>query len=187
MRERYWLAAFWVLVVGSWVFGVVYGRWISNEGFFLDLSQVVHIPGPSQLDAWWQPLVYFIFTVVAVFVLSQLFFGAGAAIFLFARGVYDSTLIAKLESTIGSWSFPDLPMNDICVVLLIALILTVNLPLCLWSAQLGTQRSVYMLQRLRGKPVRPELGTGPFSQFLIILAASIAIGLIAAFLFSYAQ
>ena len=187
MRERYWLAAFWVLVVGSWVLGVAYGRWISNQGFFLDLSQAVRVPDPAQFDVWWQPLAYFVFTVIAVFVLSQLFFGVGAAIFLFARGVYDSTLIAKLESIIRGWSFPDLPMNEICMVLLIALILAINLPLCLWSAQLGGQRSAYMLQRIRGKPVRPELGTEPFSQFLIILALSIIIGLTAAFLFSYTQ
>ena len=185
MHERYWLAAFWVLVVGSWVFGVAHGRWISNEGFFLDLSQAVRISDPAEFDAWWQPFVYFIFTVVAAFVLSQLFFGAGAAIFLFARGVYDSTLIAKLEITIGGWSLPDLPMDEICMVLLVFLILGVNLPLCLWAAHLGGQRSAYMLQRIRGKPVKPELGTRPFSQFLIILAVSIALGLIASLLFSY--
>ncbi len=188
MRERRWLAAFWLLVIGSWVLGVVYGRWMGGgSGLFADLGQAVSVTDPFLLDAWWQPLAYFVLTVISVFVLSQLFFGAGAAIFLFARGVCDSVLIAKLETTVGGWSLIDVPLDESFKVLVIGLILTVNLPLCLWTAHLGTQRSVYILQRLRGKPIKPEIGARPMSGFLLILAASVAVGLIAAFLFSYAQ
>lgn len=188
MREEYWRAFFWLLVVGSWTFGVAYGHWVSTgEGLFLELSKAVRVPGSVALDAWWEPLVYFIFTVVAIFVLAQLFFGAGAALFLFARGVYDSTLIIRIGTEVRGWSFPDLPTDGVFMVLFVVLILAVNLPLCLWAAHMGTQRSIYIWHRLTGKPVKPEAGVRPIQDFLLILAASIAAGLIAAFLFSYAQ
>ena len=186
MREEYWQAFFWLLVVGSWVFGVTYGRWVgAGEGFFLELSKAVRVP--DEFSAWWGPLAYFVLTVVAIFVLAQLFFGAGAALFLFARGFYDSTLIMRAEGFVRSWSFPNLPTNEVLTVLLIVLILAVNLPLCLWAAHMGTQRSIYVWQRLTGKPVKPEAGVRPMRDFLLILAASIVVGLVATFLFSYAQ
>ncbi|MDI6819555.1 MAG: hypothetical protein QMC89_01435 [Candidatus Hodarchaeaceae archaeon] len=188
MREEYWRAAFWLFVIGSWVFGISYGRWSGGgKGFFLELSRAVRIPSPMQLNVWWEPLVYFVFTVIAIFVLSQLFFGVGAAVFLFSRGVYDSAMIAELEAMMRGWSFPDIPMNEVWTALLIVLILVVNLPLCLWAAHIGTQRSMYMWYRLTGKPVRPEASMKPITSLLLILAASIAVGLAAAFIFSYIQ
>jgi len=186
MREDYWGALFWLLVVGSWVFGVACGRWVgAGRGFFLELSKAVRVP--IEFGAWWEPLGYFIFTTVAIFALAQLFFGAGAALFLFARGFYDSTLITGAERIVHGWSFPDLQMGDFLTVLLIVLILAVNLPLCLWAAHMGTQRSIYVWHRLTGKPVKPEAGVRPMRDFLLILAASIAAGLVATFVFSYSQ
>jgi hypothetical protein len=186
MREEYWFAFFWLLVIGSWVFGVAFGRWVGvGGGFFLELSKAVRVP--SDFGAWWEPLVYFIFTTVAVFALAQIFFGAGAALFLFARGFYDSTLIMSAESTVRGWTFPNLPVGGLTNVLLIVLILAVNLPLCLWAAHMGTQRSLYVWQRLTGKPVKPEAGVRPMRDFLLVLAASIVAGLVASFLFSFAQ
>lgn len=184
MHEEYWQAAFWLLIVGSWVFGVAYGRWGGGGGVFVDLSQAVRVPSPLELSAWWQPLVYFTLTVLATFVLAQLFFGVGAGIFLFARGVYDSTLIFELESTVGGWSFPDIPAEQFWMVLFIVLILVVNLPLCLWAAHLGTRRATRMWYRIRGKPLRPS-GTPPMPTLSIILAASLAAGLAGAFIISY--
>lgn len=187
MQEQRWQAAFWLLVVGSWVTGVVYGKWLDGDtGFFVDLSQAVSVTTPFSLEFWWQPLAYFVLTVISVFALSQLGFGAGAGVFLFARGTYDSTLITQLETTVGGWSLTNVPIDESFKILIIGLILAVNLPLCLWAAHLGTQRSVYLLQRLRGVPVKPEFGSVPLSSFLMILAASVAVGLIATFLFSYA-
>ncbi|MCK4405882.1 MAG: hypothetical protein KAV43_05185 [Hadesarchaea archaeon] len=185
MRGEYWHAAFWLLVIGSWVLGVAYGRWGGDGGFFVDLSQAVRVPSPLELSEWWQPLAYFTLTVLATFVLAQLFFGVGAAVFLFSRGVYDGKLIVLLEQTVGGWSFPNIPANEFWMVLFIVLILTVNLPLCLWAAHLGTRRATYMWYRLRGKPLKPEVGAGPMTTLLLILAASVAAGLVGAFLISY--
>ena len=183
MREEYWHHAFWLLVIGSWVLGIAYGRWGGGGGFFLDLSQAVSVPYPQGM--WWQPLVYFVLTVIAAFVLSQLFFGAGAAIFLFSRGVYDSMLLGNLQLIVGGWTFPDIPPNQLWAVFFIVLILAVNLPLCLWAAHLGTQQATRMWYRLRGKPVKPGAGAEPLQTFLVILAASVVAGLIGSLAVSY--
>ncbi len=172
-----------MLVIGSWVLGVAYGRWGGDGGFFVELSQAVRVP--LDLDIWWQPLAYFVLTVLATFVLSQLFFGVGAAVFLFSRGVYDGILITRLEQTVGGWAFPNIPATQFWGVLFIVLILAVNLPLCLWAAHLGTRRATYMWYRLRGKPLKPEVGAGPMITLLLILAASVAAGLVGAFVISY--
>jgi hypothetical protein len=186
MREEYWYALFWLLVIGSWVFGVAFGTWVGfGKGFFLELSKAVSVP--SNFGSWWEPLAYFIFTTVTVFVLAQIFFGAGAVLFLFARGFYDSTLIMNAENIVRGWSFPNLPVGEFMNVLLIVLILSVNLPLCLWSGHMGTQRSLYVWQRLTGKLVKPEAGVRPLRDFVLVLAASIVAGLVASFLFSFAQ
>jgi len=186
MREDYWHAAFWLLVVGSWVFGVAHGRWGGGGGFFVNLSQAVRVPSPLELGAWWQPLAYFALTALATFVLAQLFFGVGAAVFLFSRGVYDSLLISQLEQLVGGWSFPNIPANEFWMVLFIVLILVVNLPLCLWAAHLGTRRATRMWYRLWGKPLKPEVGAGPMMILLLILAASVAAGLVGSFVITYA-
>ncbi len=185
MREDYWLAAFWLLIIGSWVLGFAYGRWGGAGGLFVDLSQAVRVPSPLGLGAWWQPLVYFVLTVLTTFVLAQLFFGVGAAVFLFSRGVYDSFLISQLEQLAGGWSFPDIPANQFWMVLFIVLILAVNLPICLWAAHLGLMRAMRMFYRLRGKPLKPEVSTKPMVTLLILLAASVAAGLVGAFIISY--
>ena len=185
MRAEYLAPTFWLVVVGSWVFGVAYGYWAGN-GIFLELSKAVRVPSPLVLDVWWQPLLYFTLSALALFLLAQILFGAGAALFLFARGVYDSSLILALEGTVRGWSFPShIPIDEMFTVLFILLILAVNLPLCLWSAHLGTQRAVYAWYRLRGKPVKPGSGVFPILNLLLILAASLAVGLVGAFMLSY--
>ncbi len=184
MREEYWQAAFWVFVIGSWAFGFAYGRWASGEGFFWELGKAVSVPSPLSLDAWWQPLAYFVLTVVAIFVLAQLFFGVGAGVFLFARGVCDSAVVFAIEDL--ARPFPDISTRAAWMLVLAVLILAVNLPLALWSAHIGTRRASYMWRRLRGQPVKPEVATMPMFNFLIVLAISIAAGLAAAVAFSYA-
>lgn len=184
MREDYWYAASWLLVVGSWVLGVAYGRWGGDGEFFVDLSRAVRVPYPQNM--WWQPLLYFVLTVLVTFVLAQLFFGVGAAVFLFSRGVYDSMLITQLERIAGGWSFPNIPANEFWMVLFIVLILAVNLPLCLWAAHLGTRRAMHVWYRLRGKPLKPGAGAGPMITLWLILAASVASGLVGSFILSYA-
>ncbi len=181
MREEYWHYVFWLVVVGSWVFGFAYGKWGDGYGgIFSDLGQAVSVPHPAQLDIW-QPILYLTLTVVASFVLSQLFFGVGAAVFLFARGVSDSGLVTSLESMVSSWRLTAVPTGELWTVLFIMLVLAVNMPLCLWAAQLGTQRSRRMLYRLRGKPIKPGVNTEPISNILIIITVSLAVGLLATF------
>ena len=165
--------------------GFAYGRWGDGGGLFIDLSQAVRVPSPSELNAWWQPLVYFTFTILATFLLSQLFFGVGAGIFLFSRGVYDSLLIAELGQRVGSWKLLEIPVKEFLTVLFIVLILAVNLPICLWAAHLGLIRAMRMFYRLRGKPLRPEVGAKPVVTLLILLAASIATGLVGSFILTY--
>lgn len=186
MRGEYRHYAFWLLIIGSWVLGVVYGRWGGGGfGIFADLGQAVSVPSPTLLS-WWQPLLYFVLTVVAAFVLSQIFFGAGAAIFLFSRGVCDVLLFNNLELMVGRWTLPSIPSNELWSVFFIMLVLTVNLPLCLWAAHLGTQRATRMLYRLKGRPLKPEIGSGTILNLLLVLTASLVAGLVAAFALSYA-
>ena len=182
MRDEYWHAFFWVFVVASWAFGFAYGRWAGGGGFFSELGKAVSVP--LGFSSWWQPLVYFTLTILAMFVLAQLFFGVGAAIFLFARGVGDSAVILALEDIVRK--FPDFLTRDAWMLVLGMLILVVNLPLCIWSAHLGTQRTVYMWRRLRGQPMKPETATKPIFNFLIVMAISIVTGVVAAVAFSYA-
>jgi hypothetical protein len=184
MRDEYWQAFFWVFVVASWAFGFAYGRWAGGGGFFLELGKAVSVPSPLGFSSWWQPLVYFTLTILAMFVLAQLFFGVGAAIFLFARGVSDSAVILALEAMVRP--FPNIPTHDAWMLVLGMLILAVNLPLCIWSAHMGTQRTVYMWRRLRGQPMKPETATKPIFNFLIVMAISIVTGIVAAVAFSYA-
>ena len=181
MREEYWHYAFWLIVVGSWVFGVAYGKWGGGYGgLFSDLGRAVSVPWPSQLELW-QPIMYFTLTVVAAFVLSQLFFGVGAAVFIFSRGVSDSGLITSMEIMVGNWNLASVSPAEIWTMFFIMLVLAVNMPLCLWAAQLGTQRAIRMLYRLRGKLMKPLANVEPISNLLIILAVSLAVGLTATF------
>jgi len=202
MRGEYWYYAFWLLIIGSWVLGVAYGRWGGgSSGVFADLGKAVSVPTPvientaadnvggagqavslSATMSLWQPILYFTLTVVASFVLSQIFFGAGAAVFIFSRGVNDALLFSNIESMVGRSNLTSIPFWPI---LFIILVLTVNLPLCLWAAHLGTQRATQMLYRLRGKPIKPEGGIKPTSGMFITLAVSLVVGLIATLALSY--
>lgn len=179
MREEYLYYTFWLVVVGSWVLGVAYGKWGGGYGgFFSDLGQAVSVPRPSQLELW-QPIVYFTLTVVAAFALSQLFFGVGAAVFLFARGVADGGLITYVEAMVGNWKLTSISPAEIWTAFFIMLVLAVNTPLCLWAAQQGTQRAMRMLYRLRGKPLKPLAGVEPMSNLIMMTAVSLAVGLLA--------
>lgn len=187
MREEYWRALFWLLVVGSWSMGLIYERLTSlGEGLFLELGRVVSVPQPAELDLWWKPLAYFPLCALAAFILSQVFFGGGAAIFLFSRGVHDSLLISSLAASVQGLKFPGFGLSEFLPILLSLLILGVNLPLCMWAAHAGSQRSIYTLHRLRGKAVSPELGSKPFTTFLFISAASVAAGLVGALMLAHA-
>jgi hypothetical protein len=183
MRDEYWHALLWVFVVASWAFGFAYGRWAEGSGFFLELGKAVSIPSPLEFSSWWQPLIYFTLTILAMFVLAQLFFGVGAAIFLFARGVCDSSIVFALEGIVRK--FPDIPTREAWMLVIAMLILAVNLPICIWSAHMGTQRAIYMWRRLSGQPIRPETGARPILNFLMVLAISIITGVAAAVAFSY--
>lgn len=186
MRGEYWYYAFWLLVVGSWVLGVVYGRWGGGgSGVFADLGQAVSIPSPTQM-IWWQPILYFSLTIIAAFVLSQIFFGVGAAVFMFSRGVCDALLLGNLELMVGRWTLTSIPPNELWSVFFIMLVLTVNLPLCLWAAHLGTQRATRMLYRLRGRPLKPAVGAEPTLNLLLVVTASLVAGLVATFALFYA-
>jgi len=181
MREEYWYYTFWLVVVGSWVLGIAYGKWGGGYGgFFSELGQAVSVPRPSQMELW-QPMVYFTLTAIAAFVLSQLFFGIGAAVFLFARGVSDSGLITSMEIMIGNWKLASVSPAEIWTIFFIMLVLVVNLPLCLWAAQIGAQRAIRMLYRLRGKSTIPHATAGAVSNLIIIITLSLIVGLTATF------
>jgi hypothetical protein len=184
VREEYLNYSLWLLVIGSWVFGVAYGRWLGgNESIFAELGQAVSIPEPVELS-WWEPFLYFPLTVVAAFLLSQLFFGGGAAIFIFSRGVCDSVLLLSMETAIKTWNPISGTPEVLLSVFFIIMVLTVNLPLCLWAAHLGTQRSIRMFHRLQGKPLRPEAGLA--SGLMLLVSVSLVLGLIGSLAISYA-
>jgi len=189
MRGEYWYYAFWLLVIGSWVLGMAYGRWGGGgSGIFADLGQAVSVPSPVPSPAklsLWQPILYFSLTVVASFVLSQIFFGAGAAVFIFSRGVNDASLFKNIESMVVNLNLWDSTSIPFWSIFFIMLVLTVNLPLCLWASHLGTQRATRMLYRLRGKPLKSEVEAGPISNLLLAVAASLAAGLVATFALFY--
>lgn len=183
MREEYLEYTIWLIIIGSWVAGVAYGRWGGGaSSIFSELGQAVGMSSPSQL-AWWQPLLYFPLTVIAAFILSQLFFGGGAVIFIFSRGVSDSLLLANLENLLASWNLLAVQTATIWAVFFTILTLAVNLPLCLWASHLGTRRSFRMFQRLRGEPLKPE--SGILTGILLIIVISLVAGLMGAFALSY--
>ncbi len=174
----------WLLIVGSWVFGVLFYRWIGRYDLIFEIGAAVSIFNPLNFGAWWEIIAYFTLSTVSVFIFSHILFGAGGAIFMFARGMHDGLLIGYVEGTIGGWSISSINMSEVATVLIVLIVLSVNLPLCLWAGQLGSQRSVYALYRLRNKPVRPGFGSEPITNLLIIVAASLLFGLIAALLFT---
>jgi hypothetical protein len=205
MREEYLQALFWLFIVGGWVSGVVYAQWLGGgEGVFLDLGRAVSVPGPKELENyagadnsslngftevfslgdWWQPLVYFPLSLASIFLLSQLFFGAGAVFFLFTRGVWDCVLISGLVRYMQgpAFSLPNLGAGEAFTALFVILILAVNLPLFFWTAHMGARRSIYVLNKLRRKPVKPESGSLPITRLMIFLAIALAAGLFGSFI-----
>jgi len=147
-----------------------------------ELGKAVGIPRPIYLG-WWQPLIYFPLTVVAAFVLSELFFGAGALLFMFARGVWDSVLFLDLENLLKGTDITSVTGGQIWLIFFLVVVFAANLPLCIWASHLGVRRSVRTFNRLRGKPLRPE--TGLISGLLLLVAVSLVVGLIGAFAISY--
>jgi hypothetical protein len=183
MREESQRQLIWVLIIGAWVFGLSFGRWGGgSEGVFADFGRAIGIPQPDALS-WWQPLVYFPLTVVAAFVFSELFFGAGAILFMFTRGTWDSVLFQNLEDLLSGIDIVSITGGEIWSIFFLLLVFAANLPLCLWASQLGVRRSVRTLGRLRGKPLRPEVGL--VSGLLVLLAISLVVGLMGAFAISY--
>jgi hypothetical protein len=92
-----------------------------------------------------------------------------------------------MEAMISGWNIFSIPGGELWNVFFIMLVLTVNLPLTIWAAQLGTQRSTQVLSRLRGKPTKPGSGTSPFSNLVLCVTVSLVIGLIASFALAYSQ
>ncbi|MGQ9788186.1 MAG: hypothetical protein ACUVQM_02580 [Candidatus Hadarchaeaceae archaeon] len=181
MREEHWYYSFWLIIIGSWILGIAYGKWWDGSGGLLsDIGKAISVPPPSSMEVW-QPLLYFPLTTIAAFVLSQLFFGVGAAFFLFMRGVYESSLITSLETIFSGWKLTSITSPEIWTVLFIVLIFATNLPLCLWAAHLGTQRSIRMLYRLREKPTKPITGPELASRLILIITLSLIAGLTASF------
>lgn len=176
---------FWFVTIGSWILGFVVLRFFGSNAFFVELSRAVRVNNPLNLNAWWELIAYFTLTTVSVFALSHLFFGVAGPIFLFARGMYDGLLIASLENIIGGWTLVKMPISEVLTALIIVLILAINLPLCILAGHMGMQRSFYILNRLRGKPVNPRFGGESFSKLIYIVIGALASGLIAAVIFSY--
>ncbi len=176
---------FWLIVAGSWITGFVFYRWVGSSQILISLSSVVRVTNPVMLSNWWQFIAYFTLSTVSVFALSHILFGVGSSIFLFARGMYDGLLFGFVEETINEWNVMNVSFSELNPLLIIILIFGINLPLTLWAGELGVQRSVYTLNRLRGKPMNPEFGSEPLSNLLIIVAISLFTGLAAAVVFSY--
>ncbi|MBS3815806.1 MAG: hypothetical protein KGY45_04510, partial [Hadesarchaea archaeon] len=158
MRLERWGSIFWPLLVGSWSLGVLISYWGNSNEFIIGLSKVVRVISPLQMDFWWQPMIFMVLSVLSIFVLSQVLLGLGGVILLFARGMYDSILISQLGGIIGGWSFSNIPVSEIWMILILFLIIGVNLPLCIWSGRLGSQRSIYLFYRLRGENINPDFG-----------------------------
>lgn len=175
----------WLAVIGSWAFGFVVGRWYDSIPFIMEISKAVRVPNPTDLNAWWSIIGYFTFSAVSFFVLSHILFGVGGALFLFARGMYDSVIFALIERSVSEFSISSFSLLEIREVFIVSTVLFVNLPLCLWSSQLGMQRSFYTLDRLRGEPVNPKFGSEPISDLLKIITVSLVTGLALAVLLSY--
>ncbi len=178
-------SVFWLIVVGSWVSGFIVFRWIGSSEILISLSKVVRVPNPIEIDIWWQIIAYFTLSTVSVFALSHILFGIGSTIFLFARGMYDSLLFNYVEKTVSQWNITNVSTSELSSVLIVIIIFGVNLPLALWAGQLGIQRSVYTLNRLRGEPMNPEFGSEPISKLLMVIVLSLITGLIMAVVFSY--
>ncbi|KXB05907.1 hypothetical protein AKJ52_02845 [candidate division MSBL1 archaeon SCGC-AAA382C18] len=185
MRNERIKSIFWLSVIASWISGLAIGKWYGRNSILIDLSKAVRVPTFSFFGTWWEIILYFTLSTVAIFVLSHILFGIGGAVFLFARGIHDSTLLIYLEDIIQSWSVFSIPMSEVLRVIFVVLIFAVNIPLSLWSGKLGIQSSIYTLNRIKGEPVSPDFGSEPLSKLLIIVSASLVTGFVAALIFHH--
>jgi hypothetical protein len=185
MRGEVLESIFWLLILGGWVVGVCCGYWMGGD-LSHELSLVTGVPPPSELEGWWEPLLFFSLTPLSCYLLSQLFFGGAAPFLLFLRGTHDGgVLIRSLEASLSGFSFPNLPSQNLLSSLFLLLILSVNLPLCLWASHLGVSRALYVRRRILGKAVRAGEGSSTLSSLFLLLALSLVAGLLASFLFGY--
>ncbi|MEM2878845.1 MAG: hypothetical protein QXG10_04820 [Candidatus Hadarchaeales archaeon] len=179
MRAEYWPHIFWLIITGSWALGFLSGM-VGVQGIFSEIGKAVSVPSPDVV-AWWQAIPYFVLTVIAIFMLSQIFFGAGSALFSFCRGINDYIILRWAISTAGGMDIFGVTWSQLGCLFFVALVLTVNLPLLLWAAHLGSESSMKAFHRLRGKPWRDWSSRKPLSNLLIVLCASVAAGLAASF------
>jgi hypothetical protein len=157
-RLRY---LFLFLVVLGWALAIFCYR---RVGEVPEISKDLTIPVTSPS---WKPPVYFVLSALAAFFLSQIGFGVAAGLFSFLRGLADAPLLMDL-ARLMNLTVPEAAVFK-------ALVLTVNSPLFLWSLVLGAERSVYLLQRLRGMPVPSSERI--FREFLVVLVVSLIGGL----------
>jgi hypothetical protein len=179
MRAEYWPHLFWLLIVGSWGLGFLSGM-AGALGIPAEIGRAVSVPLPDRIS-WWQPVPYFLLSVIAIFVLSQVFFGVGSAVFVFCRGVSDYAVLSWALSIAGGIDVLNISRLQLGQLFFASLVLVANLPLSLWAAHLGAENSMKTLCRLRGRPWRDWGSRKPLSNLLMALAASVAAGLAASF------
>lgn len=182
MREETIRQLLWLVVISCWAAGFVLSMWGRLPGFFTEIGRAI---GPPQAEpgAAWRPLVYFPLTLVASFVLAQLFFGGGV-FFTFFRGAWDVAVLRELEAIMRDIDPLSVQQGQIWTVFYYLVVLGCNVPLCLWASQLGALHSVRTLQRLRGRLVRPSEEVK--SQMIKLLAISIGLAVVVSVALSYA-
>ncbi|MEM2875058.1 MAG: hypothetical protein QW567_03455 [Candidatus Hadarchaeales archaeon] len=185
MRADCWPPLFWLVIAGSWALGFLLARAGIYEPVLMEMGRAVSVPGPESL-AWWQPIPYFLLTVLAAFVLSHLFFGAASALFSLCRGMNDYLLLQGAAAILSGFSQLEFSTAQLGQLFFITVVLVANLPLSLWAAHLGAENSMKALYRLRGRPWRDWGNRRPLPNLLLALGASIAAGVAASFALSYA-
>ncbi|MEM1689868.1 MAG: hypothetical protein QXU01_01405 [Candidatus Hadarchaeales archaeon] len=180
MREETKKQLVWLFVIAFWTLGFFFSRWSNPPAFAKEIGRSISVPLSG--DAW-LPLVYFPLTVVASFVLAQLFFGGGI-IFMFFRGVWDSTVFSRLEAIVAETNLISIQYGQLWTMFYYLMILGCNLPLCLWAAQLGASQSLKVLERLQGKLVRPSEEVR--WKMLMLIIASIVLAIPSSLAISYA-
>lgn len=185
MRAGYWPPLFWLVIVGSWASGFLLGRAGVQETVLAEMGRAVSVPLPDGM-AWWQPIPYFLLTVVSIFVLSHLLFGACSALFSLCRGINDYALLQGAMAIAGGLGPIEVPVAKLGQLFFILVVFAANLPLSLWAAHLGAENSMKALYRLRGKPWRDWGDRKPLHNLLLALGASVAAGVVASLALSYA-
>lgn len=180
MRDETKKQLIWLFVILAWTLGFFLSRWGNPPDFAEEIGRSISVPLSGEA---WIPLVYFPLTVVASFVLAQLFFGGGI-VFMFFRGVWDSTVLSRLEAVVAEINLLSIQHGQLWTTFYYLMILGCNLPLCLWAAQLGAFQSIKVLERLQGKLVKPleEVRW----RMLMLLVASIVLAVPSSLAISYA-